>query len=91
MLNSHTAFFLSISLLAGVKMKFMYVNISRFSLFLWFIFQTAIIKELEGRVQQLTGEVDRTLSQRSLLEKEKVDLQSTVEKLTCDLERAHER
>ncbi|PVD38829.1 hypothetical protein C0Q70_01453 [Pomacea canaliculata] len=52
---------------------------------------TAIIKELEGRVQQLTGEVDRTLSQRSLLEKEKVELQSTVEKLTCDLERAHER
>ncbi|XP_070185125.1 trichohyalin-like isoform X3 [Littorina saxatilis] len=47
---------------------------------------TNIIKELESRVQQLTGEVDRTLSQRSMLEKEKAELQSTVDRLMSDLE-----
>ena len=53
--------------------------------------QTNIIKELESRVQQLTGEVDRMLSQRTMLEKEKAELLDRVEKLTADLEEQQHR
>ena len=53
--------------------------------------QTSIIKDLESRVQQLTGEVDRTLSQRSVLEKEKGELLSRVDKLTSDLDEQQHR
>jgi uncharacterized small protein (DUF1192 family) len=50
------------------------------------VVQANIIKELEGRVQQLTAEVDRTLAQRSSLEKEKKDLEDRFEKVATDLE-----
>ncbi|XP_076459677.1 uncharacterized protein LOC143292894 isoform X2 [Babylonia areolata] len=52
---------------------------------------TSVIKDLESRVQQLMGEVDRTLSQRSALEKEKAELASTVDKLTADLDEQQHR
>lgn len=52
---------------------------------------TSIIRELESRVQHLTGEVDRTLSQRTILEKEKNDLQSCLERTADELEMAQER
>ncbi|KAK7493312.1 hypothetical protein BaRGS_00015438 [Batillaria attramentaria] len=52
---------------------------------------TSIIKELESRVQQLTGEVDRTLSQRTVLEKEKSELENRLERTVCALETAQER
>lgn len=54
-------------------------------------FQTSVIKELESRVQQLTSEVDRTLSQRSVLEKEKAELQGKMEKLLLELQASRER
>jgi peptidoglycan hydrolase CwlO-like protein len=50
------------------------------------VVQANIIKELEGRVQQLTAEVDGTLAQRSSLEKEKKDLEDRFEKVATDLE-----
>ena len=53
--------------------------------------QTNIIKELESRVQQLTGEVDRMLAQRTMLEKEKAELQDSVDKLTTELDEQHHR
>ena len=37
-------------------------------------------------MQQLTGEVDRMLSQRTMLEKEKAELLERMDKLTTDLD-----
>ncbi|CAL1536878.1 unnamed protein product [Lymnaea stagnalis] len=52
---------------------------------------TTVIKELESRVQQLMNEVDNTLSQRSVVEKEKMDAMAKYEKLNSEYERLRDR
>ncbi|XP_055954492.1 centrosomal protein of 112 kDa isoform X3 [Patella vulgata] len=50
-----------------------------------------IIKELENRVQMLTTEVDNTVKQRVIIEKEKNELQIKVDRLSANLEDSKDR
>ncbi|XP_064613051.1 centrosomal protein of 112 kDa-like [Liolophura sinensis] len=47
---------------------------------------TEVIRELESRLQQLTMEAESTAQSKSALERDKIEKQSMVERLTTDLE-----